>query len=313
MARAETNRCKICEMQFDSEKGLHSHVAKKHEISTKEYYEEYFPRHSLYHNKKIPFTKNRQEYFGRDFIDEEEMRYFLQNRAEDGVKHWMLSALKKRMREKCFEYAPSHLELVSTPMMPNLIDYVSFFGGYDKVCEILKCEPLFLSQKKVEPIKFNDPTILIDTREQKPLKFKNSRKEKLYVGDYTLDKENYNYTYVDRKSEEDFKYTLTAHFDRFCREIERAIEIGAFLYVVVESTVEKTIKNNVFGAYQHNIQWTFNSMRRLHHLYPRKVQFVFSGSRRNSMQIIPYLLMYGDKMWNLDVQYILDSKNLTKE
>ena len=47
-------------------------------------------------------------------------------------------------------------------------------------------------------------------------------------------------------------------------------------------------------------------MRSLTHEYPRRIQFIFTGSRKKSMQIIPRLLYYGKELWNVDIQYYLD-------
>ncbi len=47
-------------------------------------------------------------------------------------------------------------------------------------------------------------------------------------------------------------------------------------------------------------------MRDLMHEYPRKIQFVFTGSREKSLKLIPLLLYHGKKLWDVDVQYYLD-------
>ena len=47
---------------------------------------------------------------------------------------------------------------------------------------------------------YSDTTILIDTREQKPLHFSNSEVLKLDVGDYAVGGDLYDYTFVDMKS-----------------------------------------------------------------------------------------------------------------
>ena len=53
------------------------------------------------------------------------------------------------------------------------------------------------------------------------MKFKNTTSMKLDFGDYAVSGDHYDYTYVDRKSESDFKSTMTSGFDRFKREMDR--------------------------------------------------------------------------------------------
>ena len=56
---------------------------------------------------------------------------------------------------------------------------------------------------------YKNVKVFVDTREQQPLEFANSESLKLDFGDYAVGKEYYDYTYVDRKGEQDFKSTLS--------------------------------------------------------------------------------------------------------
>jgi hypothetical protein len=51
-------------------------------------------------------------------------------------------------------------------------------------------------------------------------------------------------------------------------------------------------------------------MRKITHMFPRKCQFVFSGGRNRSQNLIPILLEAGEHLWQSDVQYYIDSKKL---
>ena len=77
-----------------------------------------------------------------------------------------------------------------------------------EACKEAGCKPLFSKPMHKDFYKpdseFEDLNILIDTREQKPLIFNKSQNLKLDFGDYTLGGKDYNYTYVDRKAEQDF-------------------------------------------------------------------------------------------------------------
>ena len=83
---------------------------------------------------------------------------------------------------------------------------------------------------------------------QKPLSFDFCQSEvlKLDIGDYTTLGKYYNYTFVDRKSGNDLQGTLNKHnIERFRREIQRAQEMDSYLFIVIESNVEKMIKNSI--------------------------------------------------------------------
>ena len=49
-------------------------------------------------------------------------------------------------------------------------------------------------------------------------------------------------------------------------------------------------------------------MRLLMHKFAKKCQFVFTGGRAQSEQIIPKLLVYGKKNWETDLQYFIDKQ-----
>ena len=150
--------------------------------------------------------------------------------------------------------------------------------------------------------------ILIDTREQKPLSFPKSMSMKLDFGDYAVGGPHYDYTYVDRKSESDFKGTMSTGFNRFKRELHRAVQFDAYIFIVIESTVEKLKKNNIFSPHKSNLPYIWHNMRLLTHLFPGKCQFIFSGGRRESEALIPKLLVYGKKLWGTDLQYFIDAQ-----
>lgn len=303
-----TSQCKICGKEFSS-KGFHTHLVKSHDIIPFTYYERYYPRYDKLTGEALSYT-DYQSYFESDFISKENLSKWLRNSPLEEVKSYMLTALKRRITEKELKFAPSFIELETTEMMPPYKAYVHFFGSYTKACKEIGVEPLLNDEVELPSVTLGSPIILIDTREQQPLEFKNSKSQKLSFGDYTFSGDDYSYTYVDRKSEGDFKSTVTMGHDRFLREVARASALDSYIYVVVESSVVDIEKNNYTGAHQANMKYVWASMRRIQHECPRKVQFIFTGSRKSSQRIIPYLLKYGKALWNADVQYILNKKGI---
>ena len=160
-----------------------------------------------------------------------------------------------------------------------------------------------------KPENLDHLTILVDTREQQPLPFKNQKIQKLYVGDYSLDKDNYNYIYVDRKSEDDFISTLCkANLERFKEELNRARELKSFIFVVTESSIDSIINNHKIYKKKGNLNYAFKNMKLISHEYRDVCQFVFSGSRQSSLNLIPKILKYGKEIMQTDLQYYIDNE-----
>lgn len=87
--------------------------------------------------------------------------------------------------------------------------------------------------------------ILIDSREQKPLKFGCDWKRKgLKVGDYgALFAPTYQYPVVfERKGIGDLFGSLTFGYDRFRRMFERAAKMDVKVIIAIEGTKEKVLK-----------------------------------------------------------------------
>ena len=302
-------KCLECNEDFENERGLHIHL-KKHKMFQGEYYAKHFPRNSLLYGRQIPFF-NRKDYFEREFVDSNEMNLWFRQVDQESAKEKIRKILKTRVYEKGLIYGLSHIELKSLEL-PSIKVIKTLFGGYSLFCKELGLKGCLFEKPlpkdlEVPPL---DACIIVDTREQDPLPFKNTRVEKLLIGDYLLDsKSGYTYTFVDRKSENDFIGTLnTANLERFEREIQKAAELDSYLYVVVEGTIESTKETCKRFKRMVNYYYAMKNMRELMHKYPRRVQFIFAGDRKKSQQIIPKLLWNGRKLWNVDVQYFLDNK-----
>lgn len=301
--------CKICSEKFNTERSLHAHF-KKHKLTLAEYYCQEYPRINKLTGDPLPF-KNKFDYFTKDFNTRDQMNKWIDKSPEDEVKEYIINQLRFRIQHKKLRYAPFHLELEMLKL-PSLDVFIKYFNTYSNVCNQLDIKPLFKRGLKSpqqffeKNKKFEEIPIFIDTREQKPLSFTNSQSMKLDFGDYTTGGENYTYTYVDRKSESDFKGTLSQGLSRFKKELDRAREFNSFLYVVIESDIRKIQKNNLFGPHKSNLEYIFHNLRSLTHEYHDACQFIFTGSRGHSETLIPKLLIGGKSLWNIDFQYYID-------
>ena len=301
-------KCQECGEDFPTEKALHAHI-KKHNLYLGEYYVKHYPRFNKLTGIKIPF-KNKDQYFTTDFANRSQLIEWCKLNPQDEVKEYILEVLAKRVSKKNWEHAPSHLELIKAKL-PEIDVYKKYFQTYNKACAELGLEPLL---NKPLPNNFNkdfDVKVLIDTREQKPLYFKNRGQLKLDFGDYTLAESNFSNTFVDRKSATDFVGTFGKGFQRFRKEMQRCVEVDCYMYIVVEKSIEDMYEQYFPGKRNSTLNWAFSNMIQLQNEFPRKCQFVFTNNRQESEKIIPRLLAVGKEAWETDIQYFLDKGLIT--
>ena len=275
------HECKVCGKTYKSLKGLHVHVSRMHDLSVPEYYIQNYKKKDKHTGELLEF-KDTVDYFSRDFSNLNNFIAWAQNAPKEDVRNYMLKQLKTRIEGKKLKYGPSHIEL-TTNKLPSIDLFKSFFGSYSAACKAINIEPLY--DKNIIKGFFNrdkeldDVRILIDTRERKPLTFNKSASLKLDFGDYAVGSPHYNYTYVDRKDESDFRSTMTTGYDRFVRELKRAQEFDAFLFIVVEGSIESIERNNILNSSRSNLGFIWHNVRQLSHDFARSCQFIFTGGK----------------------------------
>jgi len=298
--------CKECGKSFKAQRGLHTHV-KAHDMYLGEYYVKHYPRFDKLTNKPIEF-KNAKQYFAADFNRPQNMNRWFEKAPKDEVKKYILEKFKKRMKDKELVKAPSSLYL-KTGGWPSLEIIKKLFGSYTAFCKQIGVDMAYSSNLCKEFFEIYHKTeIWIDTRENKPLNFENSSVCKLDFGDYTLPPKNYTFTHVERKSFSDFAATVTGGYDRFLREIERCKSLGCYMFVVIETDYNSIYKTNNSVYKKFNMNFVFSRMRSIEAKYNDCCQFVFSGSRKDSQELIPKILCCGKKLWNVDLQYFWEKE-----
>jgi hypothetical protein len=306
----ECKKCKVCNAEFESQRALHAHI-KSHSLFLAEYYCKYYPRYNLLSGEQLPY-KDREEYFVKGFSTRRELDKWSRVADKGEVSEYIVKQLKNRVDSKGLSRGPGHLEL-ELYGLPSIDLYKRFLGTYSKACAEVEVKPLFY---KNIPSDFftDDPSlseieVVVDTREQKPLDFVNPKVMKLDFGDYTTTGENYTKTFVDRKSESDFKSTMSTGFERFRKELERARAFNSYLYIATESSIDKIKRNNNYGAHRSKLDYIWHNMRVLTHEFADTCQFIFTNDRTASKKIILKLLINGDNLWNTDIQYFIDKQN----
>lgn len=299
-------KCKECLADFKSVASLNKHI-KCHGITLPDYYVKHYARKNLLTGELLPF-KDAYSYFEHDFVNAQQMNKWCRENSPEIVKPYILNKLIKRKEEKELKYAPPSLEL-KISRMPSVEIYRQHFGSYGKAA---KAAGLDFWYKDSLPKDFDivpELEILVDTREQKPLFFKKSSVLKLDLGDYGIGGEHYNYTFVDRKSESDFKGTMTLGNERFRAEMQRARDFGCFIFVVIECSISDIYAHNNFkNFHKANIEFIWHQMKELQRDYMDCCQFIFAESREKAGILIPKLLYHGKKLWKCDMQYFLENK-----
>jgi len=164
--------CKVDGKEFKDEKSLHL-ALRGYGLNKEKYYHQYFPKKDLLTGDIINF-KSKEQYFGSDFNDKNNMKKWLKEQTIDKAKEYCKEILIRRKKDKNLTHSPSQIEL-RTIMSPSVIFYNSIFKNYYDLCSSLGLENKFIHPENISnqfKNKLNvNETIYVDTREQNWLKF----------------------------------------------------------------------------------------------------------------------------------------------
>lgn len=297
-------KCKIC----NEEVLANNHYWRSHKIPEAEYYVKYVPRFSKQTGEPIRF-KNRDFYLTSDFNDKREMAaWFKENPVE--AKEYAINLLKTRKEGGKITYAPSQVELRSI-MSPSLKWFYKNFKSYNELCSSLGLETRF--DKEGEEIRYSNlkdhAVVIIDSREQNPLKFKDISIEVvgLPYGDYAL-KPNRLKVHVERKSISDFAGSFGANYERFEREVKRAKKDRAYLVVLVECSLSDALAFNYLPHMKYSKvspDYCFHNIRHLMQNY-QNVQFLFVNGRKKASETVLKIFSMTHHPKHFDLQYLYD-------
>tara|TARA_R100001460_G_scaffold35792_2_gene68799 strand:- start:182 stop:1129 length:948 start_codon:yes stop_codon:yes gene_type:complete len=294
-------KCKECGKEFKSLRSLHAHI-KRHDLLLGDYYVKHYQRRNKLTDELLPF-KNYKSYFAKDFNHPSELLEWCDISPKEIVKSYIIDILRRRITNKNLDHGPTNLDLI-TAGLPPVDVYKEYFGSYTEACQECGVKPLLYKKlPKQFHSDFSNVEILIDTREQKPLTFAYSKKQKLDFGDYGVQGDLYDYTFVDRKNFADFCSTVTIHYKRFAKELERCRDLGCYMFVVVDENFDNMENVNKKNYKKFKLDYVYHNMRELQNEYSECCQFVFSGSREYSSYLIPKLLILGRNLWEIDMQY----------
>lgn len=297
--------CKECGKVFETRKGFHCHL-KAHSLTIGDYYVKHFQKKDLFTGDLLQF-KTYDKYFSFDFNSFDNYVAWMKTMPKKEVKDYVFKQAVVKFQDKGIKYSPPNL-FYDLSLMANIYTYRNLWGTYDNFIKDAKLKNIF---KKPLPENFfqkdtDDMCIFVDTREKKPLNFYCSRSKKLDFGDYTVGGKYYSKTFVDRKAHDDFRQTFGAGIDRFRREMDRCVKFGCYMFVVVESSIEKLEEENKVSKFKSNLGFVWHNLRQLIIDYPENLQIIFAYNRAGAKKIIPLILYHGDEIWNVDVQFFID-------
>ena len=312
-------KCKECSKEFKTERSLHAHL-KAHKLRINEYYQKHFPRRDKFDNELIVF-KDKEQYLKTDFNSALNYRRWRKASPKQEVAEYILSKILERIASKDIIYSMCQVELRSLKM-PTVQEIIQYFD-YSEECEMIGLENKFLYKNVdiIEGSASDNPglKIYIDTREQKPLVFKNVPTERrtLKFGDYAFSDEKMTCKcYIERKSLADFIGSLRPdNLERFRREIERAGEADAYLIVLIDQDINHALsfdylrnkhsKERIFKETKVTPQFIMRKVRKLIQEYPF-IQFLFVEGRKESVRVIEKVFKSGCIYRKIDLQYAYD-------
>jgi len=306
-------KCLICYKDINND----GHFWKEHRIKIENYYYQYIPNKDLYTKEQIPF-KSREQYLLNNFINRSNLSKYLNELSENDAKKFCLDLLIKRKEIKNLIWTPTQTELKSL-IFPTILTYNRLFKeGYYQLCADNNFTNKFENpnfKHLVSNPEYNDRAhhIIIDSREQTPLRFKDFpiQVSKLEYGDYGFSNSKCSlYTYVERKNVVDFISTLSSGYERFIKEIERAYNDGAHLIILIESKLSYVLNFNyskwLNKFVRANPDFIFHRVRELCQNYPN-IQFVFVDGVDEASKLTKLILTSDGLCRKIDVQYAIDA------
>lgn len=293
---------------FSSVKDLLSYL-KKFKIKQKDFFEEYYPRFDLLTGQKIEY-KDISSYFHSDFINKNNLKKYLKNNIEDGKK-WAIEYLFDRKEEKQLIYSPSQTELRSLfcPSVP----YYESIGGYNNICKELGYKVRYDYDTELKYKDLKNPTIIIDNREQNPLRLAvKTENGTINTGDYVL-KGSKNNIFVERKSISDFTGTLSKGYERFGRELDRVVENNSYLVMLVENDINSSLNFSYLPQMKYtkaSPSFIFKHLRELLTKYPNHFQCLFVDGRIEASKILMSIFKLGKQVKKIDLQYYYEKGEL---
>lgn len=294
--------CKICEKEVEQ-----NHFWLAHKISIEKYFTTNFPKFDLLTNEKLNF-KSYENYIFNDFNDRQNLKIYLNRLNPDVARRYILEKLKQRKEIKGLIYGLSQFELRSL-MLPAVNYIETKLGGYDNLIKEVGLKKRFNYGEKIKIKENKDLEIIQDTREREPLQLDCRFKiEKLDYADYAA-VNNPNKIFIERKSLPDFCGSVTGDYDRFRREIEKAVKDDAYIVILIENSYNQLLTfNELPWIHKTKITPAFvmHRARELNEIYSLNIQMLCIDGKIKAAEMIKKLYLLENNVRNIDLQLNYD-------
>ena len=295
--------CKICNQKIEA----NNHFFKNHKLTQSEYFEHHEPRLTKTGQKVI--FKNIDTYFTTEFNDIKERNNWVKYNIEE-AKIYFVQKLIDRKEKKKLTHTLSEIELKLLDLPKIAWFDKNFEIGYYKICKGLNYQNKYSA--KYPKIDLTEHiNIIIDSREQSPLKFPphiTTIIEKLNYGDMSLVMNQK--VSVDRKTLSDMAGTMSAGFERFERELQRAKDEKGYLVLLVEESFNN-FKAIPYLPHTKQIKASPEFlMKRMRMLYEEfdNFQICFTDGRTHAAKVVEFILKVGERIKKVDIQLLIDTK-----
>jgi len=249
------------------------------------------------------------------FKKKAEMRKWMLANPEEG-KAWAIEWFKQRKESKGLTYAPSQVELDSLVCPTMHYFNREFPEGYYVTMWNLGFQNRYVNDPMVFLPWFNGTEIIVDTREQNPLMIPTAtRRDTLKVGDYRLEDKYDQDICIERKSLGDFCGTMSKGRERFERELDRAVDAGIYVVMLVESPIQAALtyddKDHPLYYMRHvkaSSIFIFHELREILAKYPLNFQVIFADGRIEAARLVKRIFQLGQQVRVIDLQFRLEIK-----
>lgn len=318
--------CAVDQTAHATLEDLHKHL-KRLKVKQEVYYTDHAPIRDLHTGEAIPFKAPAADYLKRQFLSRTTLKGWLKANPEAG-RDWALDWLAARVADKGLTAAPCQVELRSIPSpCPDIRYYEDAFdGGWATASQWAGLVPRFPLGGALAAAATLPCPVVIDTREQDPLDLPcESVRGTLKTADYGLPAAHDKGIYIERKSLSDFIGSISSretrpgdsNLARFTRELERAEEIGAYVVMLVEAKLSDCLAFNQipylkrqFSHVKVTPDHLFHNLRDLLQRFPTTFQTLFVDGRPAAAATVVRLLAAGDSVKTVDLQLLLDTKEL---
>ena len=297
--------CKICDLDFAEDSGLHRHL-RSHGLTVLDYYRAHYPRYDKLTGELIEF-KNKEHYFSSDFNCKNNLKKYLESVSKEAGLDYLVDFLVKRKESKSLIYSMGQFEC-RTLKFPSVKFIEKYYGSgsYNNLCLRAGLINRFDYRQELA-FENRELEFVVDSREKAILKLPIKEIKKIDAGDYTIEGSN---ICIERKGIADFCGSVGKNFDRLCRELDRAKTNGIYIVILIEEKFEN-LNSLAYLPHTKHIRATsefiLHRARDIARLYPLTCQIVCCDGRKHAAEVVNKIFLMRNNVQTVDLQFTIDN------